>query len=37
MNPVGMKIVSYLPDRRHARWTTGQSNFSMTDLLPNKA
>src|SRR5207244_2742281 len=36
INPVGQKIMSYLP-KADSDADTGSSNFSMTDLLPNKA
>ncbi|OLC76921.1 MAG: hypothetical protein AUH72_18300 [Acidobacteria bacterium 13_1_40CM_4_65_8] len=36
INPVGQKIVTYLPTA-DTQADNGSSNFSMTDLLPNKA
>jgi trimeric autotransporter adhesin len=36
LNPVGVKLASYLPPA-DTQIDNGQSNFSMTDLLPSKA
>ena len=36
LNPIGVKLASYLPPAG-TQVDNGQSNFSMTDLLPNKA
>ena len=36
LNPVGLKIASYLPTA-DTQVDNGQSNFTMTDLLPSKA
>jgi hypothetical protein len=36
LNPVGVKLASYLPPA-DTQIDNGSSNFSMTDLLPNKA
>ena len=36
LNPVGVKLASYLPPA-NTQVDNGSSNFSMTDLLPNKA
>src|SRR5262249_45432392 len=36
LNPVGLKLASYLPPA-DTQVDNGSSNFSMTDLLPNKA
>ena len=36
LNPVGVKLASYFPTA-DTQVDNGQSNFSMTDLLPNKA
>jgi hypothetical protein len=36
LNPVGVKLASYLPPA-DSQIDNGSSNFSMTDLLPNKA
>jgi hypothetical protein len=36
LNPVGLKLASYLP-KADRQVDDGASNFSMTDLLPNKA
>jgi hypothetical protein len=36
LNPIGTKLASYLPPADQ-QVDTGSSNFSMTDLLPNKA
>ena len=37
LNPVGVKLASYLPSPNTSNVDNGNSNFSMTDLLPNKA
>ena len=37
LNPVGVKLASYLPAPNTGNVDNGNSNFSMTDLLPNKA
>jgi len=37
LNPVGLKLASYLPPADTQSDVNGASNFSMTDLLPNKA
>jgi hypothetical protein len=36
LNPIGVKLASYLPPA-DTQVDNGQSNFGMTDLLPNKA
>ena len=36
LNPIGVKLASYLPPA-DTQVDSGSSNFSMTDLLPNKA
>jgi hypothetical protein len=36
LNPIGLKLASYLPPA-DTQVDNGSSNFSMTDLLPNKA
>ncbi len=36
LNPIGLALASYLPPA-DSQVDNGQSNFSMTDLLPNKA
>jgi trimeric autotransporter adhesin len=36
LNPIGLKLASYLPPA-DSQIDNGQSNFGMTDLLPNKA
>src|SRR4029079_8586658 len=36
LNPIGVKLASYLPPA-DTQVDHGQSNFGMTDLLPNKA
>src|SRR5262249_40902823 len=36
LDPAGLKLASYLPPAA-SQIDTGSSNFSMTDLLPNKA
>ena len=36
LNPIGAKLASYLPPAT-TQVDNGSSNFSMTDLLPNRA
>ena len=37
INPVGLKLASYLPSPNLGAIDNGQANYSYTDLLPNKA